>query len=116
MRTTAAGGAIIRSYARAASNQLTGNRSTFRCVRQRVDQSHDSQRKPFRAVLKILRVHFQNQQSAITNQQSIESNPVVGVPGTGIGENDLISGLQAAQNLDRVNRAFAELYRSANGF
>src|SRR6266487_6031732 len=74
------------------------------------------QRELLRAVFQILWVHFQNQQSALTNQQLVQTNPVVCVPCTSIREDDLISGLKTIQDLNGIHGALAELYRSARRF
>src|SRR5882724_1168333 len=46
----------------------------------------------------------------------VESNAFVRIPGAGIRKNHLISRLQAAQNLNRVNRALAKLNGCAHSF
>src|SRR5207247_8770165 len=74
------------------------------------------QRELLRAVFQILLVHFQNQQSALTNQQLVQTNPVVCVPCTGIREDDLISRLKTIQDLNGIHGALAELNRSARRF
>src|SRR4030081_2676995 len=46
----------------------------------------------------------------------VKSNSFVGIPGAGIGKDDLIAWIQAAENFNRVNRAFAQLHRRADRF
>src|SRR6266550_1460070 len=46
----------------------------------------------------------------------VKSNSFVGVPGAGIGKDDLIAWIQAAENFNRVDRALAQLDRCAHRF
>src|SRR5438046_9346989 len=46
----------------------------------------------------------------------VKSNSFVGVPGAGIGKDDLIAWIQAAENFNRVDGAFAQLHRCAHRF
>src|SRR5947209_12198916 len=46
----------------------------------------------------------------------VKPNSFVGIPGTGIGKDDLIAWVQAAQNFNRVDGAFAEFHWRADRF
>src|SRR5882724_10803317 len=46
----------------------------------------------------------------------VKSNSFVRVPSAGIGKDDLIAWIQAAENFNRVDGAFAEFHRRADGF
>src|ERR1700738_4265433 len=46
----------------------------------------------------------------------VKPNSFVGIPGAGIGKDDLIAWIQAAENFNRVDRAFPELHRRAHRF
>src|SRR6266436_8184715 len=71
------------------------------------------QRELFRWLFQVGGVH---KKSALTNQQLVQTNPVVCVPCTSIREDDLISGLKTIQDLNGIHGALAELYRSARRF
>src|SRR5437870_342417 len=47
---------------------------------------------------------------------SVKSNSFVCIPSAGVREDDLIAWIQAAENLNRVDRAFAELHHGAHSF
>ena len=46
----------------------------------------------------------------------VEPNAIVGVPRARIGKDDLVAGVEAAHDFDRVDGAFAELHRCAQRF
>src|SRR5207253_2245402 len=46
----------------------------------------------------------------------VKSNSFVRVPGAGIGKDDLIAWIQAAENFNRVDRALAQFHRRADRF
>src|SRR6266436_900220 len=71
------------------------------------------QRELFRWLFQVGGVH---KKSALTNQQLVQTNPVVCVPCTSIREDDLISGLKTIQDLNGIHGALAELNRSARRF